>query len=215
MARTWYRIGGPARWYIRPRTIEELQEASRRCVENDIPIYVLGLGAKSAGGRCRASTAPSSDSITSIGAGLSSTRAPSKSGAGVDMQKLLAPHRPTRPGGHRMPGRHSRHGRRRRPHERRREVRRHRRGRHPRARHGRRGTVFERTKDDLVFEYRSTNISARFILGATLELEEDDPRADHEEDQGNLDVQAQQPAAEHQELPAASSRTRAASAPAP
>ena len=37
------------------------------------------------------------------------------------------------------------------------------------------GLLFERTKDDLVFDYRSTNISARFILGATLELEEDDP----------------------------------------
>jgi UDP-N-acetylmuramate dehydrogenase len=37
------------------------------------------------------------------------------------------------------------------------------------------GTVFERTKDDLVFEYRHTNIAARFILGATLELDEDDP----------------------------------------
>jgi UDP-N-acetylmuramate dehydrogenase len=37
------------------------------------------------------------------------------------------------------------------------------------------GTLFERTKDDLVFEYRSTNISAPFILGATLELEEEDP----------------------------------------
>src|SRR4030095_15306331 len=35
------------------------------------------------------------------------------------------------------------------------------------------GTIFERTKDDLVFEYRSTNIAAKFILGATLELEED------------------------------------------
>ena len=42
---TWYKIGGPARWYLQPRTVEELQEASRRCVENDIPIYVLGLGA--------------------------------------------------------------------------------------------------------------------------------------------------------------------------
>ena len=39
------------------------------------------------------------------------------------------------------------------------------------------GHVFERTKDDLVFEYRSTNIAARFILGATLELEEEDPQA--------------------------------------
>ncbi|MEA2735569.1 MAG: UDP-N-acetylmuramate dehydrogenase, partial [Humisphaera sp.] len=42
---TWYKIGGPARWFVRPRTVEELQEASRRCVENNIPIYVLGLGA--------------------------------------------------------------------------------------------------------------------------------------------------------------------------
>jgi UDP-N-acetylmuramate dehydrogenase len=37
------------------------------------------------------------------------------------------------------------------------------------------GTVFDRLKDDLVFEYRSTNIAAKFILGATLELEEEDP----------------------------------------
>jgi UDP-N-acetylenolpyruvoylglucosamine reductase len=37
------------------------------------------------------------------------------------------------------------------------------------------GTLFERTKDDLVFDYRSTNIAAKFILGATLELEEEDP----------------------------------------
>ena len=37
------------------------------------------------------------------------------------------------------------------------------------------GQLFERTRDDLVFEYRQTNISAKFILDATLELEEDDP----------------------------------------
>ena len=37
------------------------------------------------------------------------------------------------------------------------------------------GEVFDRTKDDLVFDYRSTNISAPFILSATLELDEDDP----------------------------------------
>src|SRR6478752_5905178 len=42
---TWYKIGGPARWFIRPRSVEELQEAARRCTENEIPIYVLGLGA--------------------------------------------------------------------------------------------------------------------------------------------------------------------------
>ena len=37
------------------------------------------------------------------------------------------------------------------------------------------GIVFERLKDDLVFDYRSTNIVAPFILGATLELDEEDP----------------------------------------
>jgi UDP-N-acetylmuramate dehydrogenase len=37
------------------------------------------------------------------------------------------------------------------------------------------GHVFDRHKDDLVFEYRSTNIAAPFILGATLDLDEDDP----------------------------------------
>src|SRR5215207_7190047 len=42
---TWYKIGGPARWYVRPRSVEELQEASKRCVDEGIPIHVLGLGA--------------------------------------------------------------------------------------------------------------------------------------------------------------------------
>src|SRR5580658_1275039 len=43
--RTWYKIGGPARWLIQPRNPEELSEAVLRCAENQIPIYVLGLGA--------------------------------------------------------------------------------------------------------------------------------------------------------------------------
>jgi UDP-N-acetylmuramate dehydrogenase len=37
------------------------------------------------------------------------------------------------------------------------------------------GTLFERHRDDLVFEYRHTNIAARFIVSATLELEPEDP----------------------------------------
>ena len=28
--RTWYKIGGPARWYIQPRNVEELQAAAAR-----------------------------------------------------------------------------------------------------------------------------------------------------------------------------------------
>ena len=41
---TWYRLGGPADYFIRPGTVEELQETIRRCRENDISIYVLGHG---------------------------------------------------------------------------------------------------------------------------------------------------------------------------
>jgi UDP-N-acetylmuramate dehydrogenase len=37
------------------------------------------------------------------------------------------------------------------------------------------GTIFQRHKDDLVFEYRHTNIAAKFIVAATLELDPDDP----------------------------------------
>src|SRR5277367_1454517 len=42
---TWYKLGGPARWYVRPRSVEELHLAAVRCIESNIPIYVLGLGA--------------------------------------------------------------------------------------------------------------------------------------------------------------------------
>ena len=37
------------------------------------------------------------------------------------------------------------------------------------------GNIYQRQKDDLVFDYRNTNISAAFILGATLDLEEEEP----------------------------------------
>jgi UDP-N-acetylmuramate dehydrogenase len=37
------------------------------------------------------------------------------------------------------------------------------------------GEVFDRTKDDLVFSYRKSNITATFILSAQFELEEENP----------------------------------------
>jgi UDP-N-acetylmuramate dehydrogenase len=171
---TWYKIGGPARWYIRPRSIEELFEASRRCVENEIRIYVLGLGANILVGdqgvegavfrldeECWR-TVKFDKNIVEVG-------------AGVDMQKLilrtcrqglsgiecLAGIPGTIGGGVRM---------------------------NAGGKFGdigavvtrvmvmdSEGTIFDRLKDDLVFDYRRTNISAPFILNATLELEEDDP----------------------------------------
>lgn len=42
---TWYRIGGPARYFIRPRSEDELAEVIRRCVAHSLPVYILGLGA--------------------------------------------------------------------------------------------------------------------------------------------------------------------------
>src|SRR5204863_6213783 len=85
---TWFKIGGPARWLVRPRNVEELQEASRRCVENNIPIYVLGLGAN---------LLISDEGVDGAVFRLSEEHwrrvkiegAKVEVGAGVDMQKLL------------------------------------------------------------------------------------------------------------------------------
>lgn len=172
--RTWYRIGGPARWFMQPRTPEELEQAAARCAENGIPIYVLGLGAN-----LLVSDAGVNGAVFRFGEEywrrVKFEKSSVEVGAGVDIQKLvlrtvrqglagiecLAGIPGTIGGGIRMNcgGKFGDIG----------------------ARATRvqvmdaAGHVFERTKDDLVFDYRSTNISATFILGATLELEEDDP----------------------------------------
>jgi UDP-N-acetylmuramate dehydrogenase len=171
---TWYRIGGPARWYIRPRSVEELQEAAQRCAENNIRVYVLGLGANLLVGDQGVDAAVfklDQEHFRTVRFEGNKLQA----GAGVDMQKLLL--RTVRQGlagieclaG--IPG----------------TI-----GGGIRMNAGGKfgdigavvtkvqvmdagGTLFERFKDDLVFEYRSTNISATFILSAELELDEDAP----------------------------------------
>src|SRR6478672_11540504 len=171
---TWYKIGGPARWYVQPKSVEDLQLAAKRCVENDLPIHVLGLGANllvSDEGVNGAVFRLDQDAFNQTT--ISKTKV--DCGAGVDMQKLiiktvraglagievLAGIPGTIGGGVRM---------------------------NAGGKFGdlgatvssvrvmtSEGEVFERTKDDLVFDYRSTSISAPFILGATLDLEEEDP----------------------------------------
>ncbi len=171
---TWYRIGGPARYLINPRTIEELQLATRRCAENQIPVYVLGLGANllvSDAGVNGAVFRLDSDHFRRVHIQAGNVEV----GAGADMQKLvlrsvraglagiecLAGIPGTIGGGIRM---------------------------NAGGKFGdigavvsvvtvmdQNGEIFHRTKDDLVFDYRSTNISAKFILDARLELEEDEP----------------------------------------
>ncbi len=171
---TWYRIGGPARWYIKPRTTEELQETALRCVENEVPIFVLGLGAN-----LLVSDEGVNGAVFRLDAEhfrrVRYEKNVVEAAAGVDLQKLLL--RTVRQGlagieclaG--IPG----------------TV-----GGGVRMNAGGKfgdigalvtrvqvmdasGSIFERMKDDLVFNYRSTNISATFILGATMELEEEDP----------------------------------------
>jgi len=41
---TWYRLGGPAEFFIRPRTVDELQDVVRRCSDNHIHVHVMGYG---------------------------------------------------------------------------------------------------------------------------------------------------------------------------
>jgi UDP-N-acetylmuramate dehydrogenase len=172
--RTWYKIGGPARWFIQPRNPEELSDAVRRCAENDIHVYVLGLGANLLVGDGGVNAA-----VFRLDAEywrrVKYDHTAVEVGAGADMQKLvlrtvrqglagiecLAGIPGTLGGGVRM---------------------------NAGGKFGdlgalvtkvqvmdAEGAIFERTKDDLVFDYRQTNIVAPFILGATLELEQDDP----------------------------------------
>jgi UDP-N-acetylmuramate dehydrogenase len=41
---TWYGLGGPADYFIKPQSIKQLKEVVRRCNENNIRIYVIGFG---------------------------------------------------------------------------------------------------------------------------------------------------------------------------
>ncbi len=171
---TWYRIGGPARYFIQPKSVEDLAEAARRCTENQIPIFVLGLGANllvSDRGVDGAVFRLDHDYWRRVHFEKTTVEA----SAGVDLQKFLlrtvrqglagveclAGIPGTIGGGIRMNagGKFGDIG----------------------AVVSRvqvmdsEGTLFDRTKDDLVFDYRATNISAPFILSATMELEEEDP----------------------------------------
>jgi len=42
---TWLQIGGPARYFVRPRSADQLADVIRRCRENNLPWKILGQGA--------------------------------------------------------------------------------------------------------------------------------------------------------------------------
>jgi len=171
---TCFRLGGPARWLITPRNEEELRQTALRCAENDVPMYVLGLGANilvADSGIGGAVFRLGNDYWREIR--LEGDRLRAR--AGMDMQKLvlkcvrqglagiecLAGIPGTIGGGIRMNagGRFGDIGA---------------------AVTGvtvmdRHGQIAQREKEDLRFDYRRSNICAPFIVEATLQLEQDDP----------------------------------------
>ena len=173
---TWYGLGGPADYFIRPKTIEQLQQVVQRCNENAVPIYLLGLGSNLLIGDegLRAAVIKlETDHFTRIefdqdGAGLTAW-------AGAELSRLvlvcvekgLSGLEPLTG----IPG----------------SV-----GGAVKMNAGgnfgdfgavvesvtlmnTQADIYQRSKPELVFDYRQTNIAAKFILNATLKLSPGDP----------------------------------------
>ena len=181
---TWYKIGGPARFIVRPRDVAELQTVARRSADAGLPVYVLGLGANllvSDGGVPGVVVKLDADywRTVKIDRETNGEHGPTlvTVNSGVDLQKLvlrtcreglsgfecMAGIPGTVGGGVRMNagGKYGDIG-----------------GRVRKVTvMSADGNVFERTRDDLVFEYRKVNIAAPYILSAELELDADDPAA--------------------------------------
>jgi len=171
---TWYGLGGPADYFIRPQTVEQLKEVIRRCSENEIPFYVMGFGSNllisdegvrgaviKLEGEQFARTEFDGEQLTAgAGAGLSNlvSTCVQKGLAGLEALKGI----PGSIGGAiRM---------------------------NAGGRFGDIGTavesvtlmdsdgnVFEKSKPELMFDYRRTNITAKFILSAQLRLSAAEP----------------------------------------
>lgn len=172
---TWFNLGGPAKFFVEPRSVEQLQAIVARLRENEIPIYVLGGGAnllvhdEGVDGAVVRLSNPEFKKVEIKGQSVSA-------GAGKDVQKLVLECTHAGLSGLEclagIPG----------------TV-----GGEVRMNAGgafgdigaavqtvtvmdTNGQVLVREKDDLVFEYRKSNIHSKFILGATFSLGEDDPQ---------------------------------------
>jgi UDP-N-acetylmuramate dehydrogenase len=172
--RTWYGLGGPADYFIRPKTVEQLRKVVQRCNENDVPIYVMGLGSNlliSDDGLRAAVIKLESEQFAQIH--FSGERI--TAWAGAELSKLVLSCVQKGLSGLEaltgIPG----------------SV-----GGAVKMNAGgnfgdfgsaveavtvmdRRGSVFEKSKPELVFDYRSTNITSKFILNARVKLSAGDP----------------------------------------
>lgn len=171
---TWYGLGGEADYFIRPETVKQLQEVVQRCNDNDIGIYVLGFGSnlliddKGVRGAVIKLDAEQfsrsqfgAEEITAwAGAELSSLvlDCVKKGLSGIESLTGI----PGSVGGAVKMNAGGNFG----------DI-------------GAavesvtlmdsKGKVFEKSKPELMFDYRSTNITARFILNTRLKLTDSDP----------------------------------------
>jgi UDP-N-acetylmuramate dehydrogenase len=172
--RTWFHLGGPARYFVEPRSHEELAEVVKRIHENNIPMYVLGGGAnllvrdQGVDGAVISLAHPAfkqvviDDRMVRVGAGkdvLKLVLELAKTGlAGLECQAGI----PGTVGG---------------------EIRMNAGGAFGDIGSSVAevtvmdsfGKIFTRQRDDLVFAYRRSNINAKFILDALFELTPENP----------------------------------------
>jgi UDP-N-acetylmuramate dehydrogenase len=171
---TWYGLGGPADYFIRPQDTEQLALVVKRCNENRVPIYVLGYGSNllvSDEGVRGAVIQLKSDNFSQI----TFVKEQVVAGAGVELSRLLLTCAKKGLSGLEpltgIPG----------------SV-----GGAVRMNSGgnfgdigtvvesvtlmdKDGKVSEKKKPELQFDYRQTNITAKFILEAKINMTEGDP----------------------------------------
>ncbi|HVX87152.1 MAG TPA: UDP-N-acetylmuramate dehydrogenase [Phycisphaerae bacterium] len=178
---TWFGVGGPAAYFITPRDVPQLQAIAARLREKEIPIYVLGAGANLLvhdEGVNGAVICLNSPEFKRADVPAAATNGPVtvSAGAGKDVQKLVLECAHAGLSGLEclagIPG--SVGG----------ELRMNAGGAfgdigsavHSVTVMDTTGQVFTRLKEDLVFEYRKSNIAAKFILGGSFALTPDDPQ---------------------------------------
>jgi UDP-N-acetylmuramate dehydrogenase len=171
---TWYGLGGPADYFIKPQNTEQLTRVVKRCNENRVPIYVLGYGSNllvSDEGVRGAVIQLKSENFSQI----SFVKEQVAAGAGVELSRLLLDCAKKGLSGLEplagIPG----------------SI-----GGAVRMNSGGNfgdigtviesvtlmdedGKVFEKKKPELQFDYRQTNIAAKFILEAKLNMMAGDP----------------------------------------
>jgi UDP-N-acetylmuramate dehydrogenase len=171
---TWYGLGGPADYFIRPKTTGQLKEVVRRCNENKITIYIMGFGSNlliSDEGLRAAVIKLGTEEFTQIEFEDQEATA----WAGVELSKLVLQCIQKGLSGLEaltgIPG----------------SI-----GGAVKMNAGgnfgdfgaavesvtlmdSEGKIFEKNKPELVFDYRRSNITAKFILSARLKLNEADP----------------------------------------